>query len=356
MSQRLVGKMSVRLKVLVVDDSAFFRHRITEALDEAPDFEVTGTAVNGQEAIDKAKSLRPDVIIMDVEMPVIDGISAVRRIMAEAPTRILMFSALTREGARETLEALDAGALDFLPKDIRATPGGSAGEVLLERLRAVGRARAPNGKTAPAGYRPAVRPVRALSGEREIRPAVVAIGASTGGPVALRQVLTALPRNYPLPVVVAVHMPGSFTTAYSERLNAVCAVDVREALDRDPLRPGVVLIAPGGKQMTVERGPAGHQVRITEALPGQIYHPSIDLLFSSVAATFSGKALAVIMTGMGADGLKGAGELKRTGSSVWSQDEKSCVVYGMPQAVERAGLADRVLELDEFGPTLASLK
>jgi two-component system chemotaxis response regulator CheB len=185
---------------------------------------------------------------------------------------------------------------------------------------------------------------------------VVAIGASTGGPVALRQVLMALPRNYVLPVVVAVHMPGSFTKAYAERLNSVCAVEVREAVDRELLRPGLVLIAPGGRQMTVERGPAGHQVRITDALPGQLYHPSVDLLFSSVAASFSGKALAVVMTGMGADGMKGAKDLKSAGSSVWSQDEKSCVVYGMPQAVERAGLSDRVLGLDEFGPMLANMR
>jgi two-component system chemotaxis response regulator CheB len=191
---------------------------------------------------------------------------------------------------------------------------------------------------------------------REIRPEVVAIGASTGGPVALRQVLMALPRRFAVPVVVAMHMPASFTKAYAERLNTVCAVEVREAIDREPLHAGTVLIAPGGRQMTVERRGAGHQVRITDALPGQIYHPSVDLLFSSVAAAFNGKSLAVIMTGMGADGLNGAKDLKASGSQVWSQDEKSCVIYGMPQAVERAGLSDRVVGLDECGPLLASMK
>lgn len=351
--------MSVRLKVLIVDDSAFFRNRIAGLLANAPDFEVIGSAVNGQEAINKAISLRPDVITMDVEMPLVDGIAAVRRIMTEAPTRILMFSALTREGARETLEALDAGALDFLPKEIKASERGSADVQLLERLRAVGRARLPAAKPARVGYRPTparpTRPIPAMAG-REIQPSVVAIGASTGGPVALREVLTALPRHFPLPVVVAVHMPGSFTTAYAERLNSVCAVEVREALDRDPLKPGLVLIAPGGQQMTVERGPAGHHIRINQALPGQIYHPSVDLLLSSVATSYRNKALAIIMTGMGADGAKGAKDLKASGSSVWSQDEKSCVVYGMPLAVERAGLADRVLGLDEIGPQLASMR
>ncbi|MEJ2456105.1 MAG: chemotaxis response regulator protein-glutamate methylesterase [Candidatus Thiodiazotropha sp.] len=351
--------MGVRLKVLIVDDSAFFRNRIAGLLANAPDFEVIGNAVNGQEAIDKAIALRPDVITMDVEMPVVDGIAAVRRIMSEAPTRILMFSALTREGARETLDALEAGALDFLPKEMKVSERAAANEQLLERLRAVGRARIPVAKATAVGYRTAgVRPMHGatMSGGRELHPSLVAIGASTGGPVALRQVLTALPRHFALPVVVAVHMPGSFTKAYAERLNAVCAVEVREALDRDPLKPGQVLIAPGGRQMTVERGPAGHHVRVTDALPGQIYHPSVDLLFSSVASSFGGKALAVVMTGMGSDGLKGAQELKSAGSSVWSQDEKSCVVYGMPQAVARAGLSDRVVSLDEFGPLLASVK
>ena len=350
--------MGVRLKVLIVDDSAFFRNRIQAVLASAPDIEVIGTAVNGQEAIEKATELRPDVITMDVEMPVVDGISAVRRIMSRAPSRILMFSALTREGARETLEALEAGALDFLPKELRGQDREAANEQLLERVRAVGRARAPLSKPSGMSNRvPPVRPSR-VSGAargREIQPSVVAIGASTGGPVALRQVLTSLPRHYPLPVVVAVHMPGSFTQAYAERLNAACAVEVQEARDRDPLQPGRVLLAPGGRQTTVERGPGGYQVRVTDALPGQIYHPSVDLLFDSVASSFGGKALAVIMTGMGADGLEGARKLKAGGSSLWSQDEKSCVVYGMPQAVERAGLSDRVLSLDELGPQLASV-
>ncbi|MCU7852642.1 MAG: chemotaxis response regulator protein-glutamate methylesterase [Candidatus Thiodiazotropha sp. (ex Monitilora ramsayi)] len=350
--------MGSRLKVLIVDDSAFFRNRIAAALNPAEEIEVVGIAANGQEAIDKAQALRPDVITMDVEMPLVDGISAVRTIMAESPTRIIMFSALTKEGAKETLEALDAGALDFLPKDMQGS-GKAVEEIndlLLERVRAVGRARLPATKPAGMHFRPQVirKPVaRQPAGGRENKPAMVAIGASTGGPVALRQVLTALPRNYSLPVVVAVHMPGSFTKAFAERLNAVCAVEVKEAVDREMLKPGMVLIAPGGKQMTVERGPSGQQVRVNDPLPGQIYHPSVDLLLSSVATSFNGNALAIVLTGMGSDGMEGAKKLKTNGSGVWSQSEKSCVVYGMPQAVERAGLSDRVLTLDEIGPTLA---
>lgn len=350
--------MAPRLKVLIVDDSAFFRNRITDALTQAEDIEIVGIAGNGQEAIDKVRTLKPDVVTMDVEMPVVDGISAVRRIMTESPTRILMFSALTKEGAKETLEALDAGALDFLPKDMQGAGGvgQEAQSLLLERVRAVGRAQLPVKRIPSPHFRPTTlrqSPPVTPAGGKELKPSLVAIGASTGGPVALREVLAALPRNFKLPVVIAVHMPASFTKAFADRLNSVCAIEVKEAMDRDSLRPGLALIAPGGRQMTVERGPAGHQVRVTDPLPGQIYRPSVDLLLSSVASSLNGNALAIVLTGMGSDGREGARKLKTNGSGVWSQDEKSCVVYGMPQAVESAGLSDRVLTLDEIGPTLA---
>ncbi|MCU7891578.1 MAG: chemotaxis response regulator protein-glutamate methylesterase [Candidatus Thiodiazotropha sp. (ex Ustalcina ferruginea)] len=352
--------MSAKLRVLIVDDSAFFRNRISAALSLADDIEIVGIAANGEEAIERTRTLRPDVITMDVEMPVVDGISAVRKIMAEAPTRILMFSALTKEGARETLDALDAGAMDFLPKDMSNLGKGieESNRQLVERVLAVGHSRLNSSRAASGSYRSQVsRP--SLSQQATIkpgkRPELVAIGASTGGPVALRQVLCALPRNYPLPVMVAVHMPGSFTGAYAERLNSVCAIKVKEATDRAPLVAGECLIAPGGKQMQAERGPSSYQVRISEPLRGQIYHPSVDLMLTSVANSYKDRALGLILTGMGGDGLQGAKQLKQMGSNLWSQDEKSCVVYGMPQAVEKAGLTDRVLTLDEIGPLLARI-
>ncbi|PVV26870.1 MAG: hypothetical protein B6D74_00450 [gamma proteobacterium symbiont of Ctena orbiculata] len=352
--------MGAKLRVLIVDDSAFFRNRISAALSQADDIEIVGIAADGSEAIERTRQLKPDVITMDVEMPIVDGISAVRKIMNEMPTRILMFSALTKEGARETLDALDAGAMDFLPKDMNNLGSGveEASRQLLERVRAVGHSRVSSVRSMPGGYRPQVsRPSpssQAWNGKGR-RPELLAIGASTGGPVALRQVLSTLPRHYPLPVVVAVHMPGSFTGAYAERLNTVCSIRVKEAADRDRLTAGLCLVAPGGKQMQVERGPSSYQVRITDPLPGQIYHPSVDMMLSSVAESFKDKALGVIMTGMGADGLQGAKRLKQAGSGLWSQDQQSCVVYGMPQAVEKAGLSDRVLALDEIGPLLARI-
>ncbi|MES9994148.1 MAG: chemotaxis response regulator protein-glutamate methylesterase [Candidatus Thiodiazotropha sp.] len=352
--------MGARLKVLIVDDSAFFRNRISAALSQADDIEIVGMASDGREAIERTRQLKPDVITMDVEMPIVDGISAVRTIMSEMPTRILMFSALTKEGARETLDALDAGAMDFLPKDMNNLGSGveEANRQLLERVRAVGNSRLAGVRSMVGGYRPQLSRA-ASSPQARSRKAgrleLLAIGASTGGPVALRQVLSALPRHYPLPVVVAVHMPGSFTGAYAERLNNVCSIKVKEAVDRDRLTPGECLVAPGGKQMQVERGPSSYHVRITDPLPGQIYHPSVDMMLASVAQAYKDKALGVILTGMGADGLQGARQLKQAGSDLWSQDQQSCVVYGMPQAVEKAGLSNRVLSLDEIGPILARI-
>ena len=178
------------------------------------------------------------------------------------------------------------------------------------------------------------------------------IGASTGGPVALQTVLASLPANYPLPVVAMVHMPGSFTNAYANRLNDICAVTVKEAADNDSLQPGQVLLAPGGKQLLVVKGGAYGKVEIKDSLPEQTYRPSVDVGFASAAEAFSRQVLAVVLTGMGSDGKMGAQKLKQAGASVWSQDQESCVVYGMPQAVEKAGLSDRVLPLEKIGEQL----
>jgi two-component system chemotaxis response regulator CheB len=352
--------MGAKLRVLIVDDSSFFRNRISAALSQGDDIEIVGIAVDGRQAIERARELKPDVITMDVEMPVVDGISAVRKIMSEMPTRILMFSALTKEGARETLDALDAGAMDFLPKDMNNLGRGveEANKQLLERVRAVGHSRLSSLRATIGAHRAHTSrviksPLSVAANGR--KPELLVIGASTGGPVALRQVLSALPRQFPLPVVVAVHMPGSFTGAYAERLNNVCAIKVKEAIDRDLVVPGQCLIAPGGKQLKIERGPSKYQVRVSDPLPSQLYHPSVDLMFASIAENYRECALAVILTGMGADGLQGAKQLKRAGSILWSQDKQSCVVYGMPQAVEKAGLSDRIVALDELGPLLARI-
>jgi len=338
------------LKILIVDDSSFFRRRIAEIIDSTQDMCVVGTAADGQDAILKAAQLGPDLITMDVQMPVVDGLSAVRRIMMENPTRILMLSALTSEGARVTLEALEAGAVDFMPKESGGGqgPGEEFAAKMLEKIRAVSRSRAPlRPREGLRGYRASIPMASRQAHTATKEPTrLVVIGASTGGPVALQTLLSGLPRSFPLPILVAVHMPGSFTSAYAERLNTLCAIKVSEATDHSHLRPGQALIAPGGKQMIIDRGASAAQVRIKDALPEDVYHPSVDQLFSSAASAFGGQVLGLVLTGMGSDGLKGSRQLKRAGARLWSQDEKSCVVYGMPHAVEGAGLSDRVLSID----------
>ena len=346
--------MEEKVRVLIVDDSAFFRKRIREQLERSGEIVIAGEAANGQEAVTMAGTLRPDVITMDVAMPLMDGISAVRHIMREHPTDILMVSALTREGARSTLDALEAGAVDFLTKHTGGAGESARGgvESLAERVIDIARhqrERQPHGRGVP--QKPAV------PGRRERRRdalRLVAIGASTGGPVAVQRVLAALPANYPYPLVVAVHMPAEFTAAFAERLDATCAIKVRHANDGDELSPGLALIAPGGLQSSVELHGGHLRVRVR---PGgeHLYKPSVDILFESAAEALGGAVQAVVLTGMGSDGTAGAGRLKARGAIVWSQDQQSSIVYGMPYSVAKAGYTDRVLALDDIGPALAGL-
>jgi two-component system chemotaxis response regulator CheB len=339
-------------RVLIVDDSGFFRRRLTEIFGHDPGIEVIGTAANGQEGVEQAARLKPDVITMDIEMPVMDGITAVKRIMAARPTPILMFSSLTTEGAQATFDALDAGAADYLPKRLEdiAADRQTAIQELCSRVKLLA---ARGVRRVAAAATP--EPVRALSRTLAApgRYRLVAIGASTGGPAALQQLLMELPPEFPLPVLLIQHMPATFTGPFAQRLDQMCHIRVKEAADGDVLTPGQALLAPGGKQMVLEsRGP---QVvtRIRDPEPGQTYRPSVDLTFGSAAQVFPGKVLALVLTGMGADGREGARALKQGGSTVWAQDEKTCVVYGMPAAVAEAGLADQVLPLPAIGPGIA---
>lgn len=360
--------MGQHVDVLVVDDSAFFRHRITEILQQSPNIRVVGTAANGKEAIDRAEQLKPDVITMDVEMPVMDGISAVREIMARCPAPILMFSNLTSEGARTTLDALDAGAVDFLSKNFSPSSTYDEAYVLLrekvlniglktnrltlnKKLSDVSR----QAISKPVQSKPLFKSTAAVSHKVKGEYKIVVLGASTGGPVALQTVLTQLPADYPLPVVVMVHMPGTFTTAYANRLDDVCKVKVKEAQHNDPLLPGQVLLAPGGKQLLIEKKGDRGYVEIKDSLPDQTYKPSVDVGFGSAAMSFGKSVLAVVLTGMGADGKLGAQKLKQAGATVWSQDQESCVVYGMPQAVEKAGLSDKVMPVNSIGEQLVKV-
>jgi two-component system, chemotaxis family, protein-glutamate methylesterase/glutaminase len=390
------------IRVLIVDDSSFFRRRLTEILNSDPQLEVIDTASDGREAVTKALALKPDVITMDIEMPVLDGISAVREILQSQRIPILMFSSLTHEGAKATFDALDAGAVDFLPKKFEdiARDKEEAGNVLRDRVKAVARKR-PLGRTtfnnafsnanntsvgtskqgtasdSSASGRAATSGIssgltRGALGRPQLTERLganvgrnanfkasgqsyklVAIGTSTGGPVALQRILTNLPADFPLPIILIQHMPAAFTGAFAQRLNTLAKIEIKEAADNDILRPGVAYLAPGGKQMLVEGNDSQARLRIKEDdSPRITFKPSVDVTFATAARIFQDKVLAVVLTGMGADGREGARMLKQAGSRIWAQDEASCVVYGMPQAIAAAGLMDLEVSLNEVASRL----
>ncbi len=346
------------VRVLIVDDSGFFRRRISEILASDKRIEVVGMAADGMEAVKKVAELKPDVVTMDIEMPVLDGISAVRRIMATHPTPILMFSSLTSDGAKATLDALDAGAVDYLPKRLEdlSHDQTEARNILCTRvytiaLRGMMVGRVDASKAVVATARSPLKPRVSLPPRGHSK--IVIIGTSTGGPAALQQVLSKLPADFPVPILLVQHMPGSFTPAFAQRLNQLCAINVKEAAEGDVLKPGSALLAPGGRQMVLEDQRGNVVVHITDSEAGQNYRPCVDITFSSAAKIYPGKVLAVVLTGMGADGREGARALKQGGSFIWAQDEASSVVYGMPMAVTEAGLADQVLALADIGTSLA---
>lgn len=346
--------------VLVVDDSAFFRQRVTGILNSDPRINVVGTAENGQVAISQALALKPDVITMDYEMPVMNGIAALAEIMRQQPTPVLMFSSLTHEGARITLEALDAGAVDFLPKSYEQMNPGKGGleNVLIERVLAVaktrlgrghlGRFSQHHGVSAPS----AASPSRLKTTKLADKVSLVVFGTSTGGPVAIQKIMTQLPVNFPVPILIVQHMPKAFTGPFAERLNQQCKIEVREAADGDLLKPGVALLAPGGQQMLVDA--RTQRVKIMLGDEQLNYKPSVDITFASAAKHYSNKVLGIVLTGMGADGREGARLLKNAGSHIWAQNEESCVIYGMPAAIVQAGLADQVLDLNDVAQTLST--
>lgn len=378
------------IRVLIVDDSGFFRRRLTEILNSDPQIEVIETAVDGRDAIEKAKACKPDVITMDIEMPVMNGIDATREIMKHRPLPIIMFSSLTYDGAQATLDALDAGAIDFMPKrfDDISNDKAEARKILCSRIKsmfsplrsasitaprvapiaATSPARVPVGTRSPAAAVPPVaRPAGAGLGStaspvvRSRRGAafnpsqfdIVAIGTSTGGPVALQDVLVQLPASFSLPLLLVQHMPAKFTEAFAARLNQQCNIEVREAKNGDVLKPGLALLAPGGLQMRLEKRAGRLLVRIEEETdPGQNYKPCVDVTFNSVNTAIGSRALGIILTGMGADGSLACNNMKNRGATIWAQDEASSTIYGMPAAV--AKIAEQILPVKEIGKKLAN--
>jgi two-component system chemotaxis response regulator CheB len=346
-----------RIRVLVVDDSVVARRMAAEAIEAEPRIEVVGVAATGAIALAKVEQHRPHVVTLDVEMPGMDGLETLGRLRTLAPdVVVIMLSSLTRAGAEVALAALDLGAADYLAK-----PSTGSREESLERLRAelipkvmqffsweAGVVRAP---ASPALASPAVTadPARRT-------PEVLAIGVSTGGPNALPVVLSALPERFPLPVLIVQHMPPVFTRLLADRLNASSPLEVREAADGDEIRPGLALLAPGDFHLEAVREGGRAVARIHQGVPENSCRPAVDVLFRSVERVWGGAAAAVVLTGMGNDGLNGTRVLRGAGAVVIAQDEPTSVVWGMPGAVVREGLASAVVPLGEVAPAiLASL-
>ncbi|WP_353683456.1 chemotaxis response regulator protein-glutamate methylesterase [Thermodesulfovibrio sp. 3907-1M] len=342
------------IKVLVVDDSAFMRKAITAMLQEDPEIKVIGTARDGVEAVQMVQELKPDVVTMDVEMPRMDGITALKEIMQKYPVPVIMVSSLTTEGAKVTLEALELGAIDFIPKNLAELSVNivKIKGMLIEKIKTIGKRgivkRRPVVKaTEPKIEIPKVEvPKVRVTTERKI--GIVSIGTSTGGPKALQEIIPKLPKDFPVPVVIAQHMPPNFTKPFAERLDQLSQLSVKEAEEGEPIKPGIVYIAPGRGHMRLKRRGIETFVSISEDKEEFIYRPSVDVLMLSVAECFPGRSLGVILTGMGNDGAKGCKKIKETGGRVFAQNEETCVVYGMPKAVVEAGIADKVVSLEEM--------
>jgi len=369
------------IRVLVVDDSAFMRKAITNMLVSSPDFQVVDTARNGLEALKKVEALNPDVMTLDIEMPGLDGLTVLERVMESHPLPVLIVSSKTEAGASVTVRALELGAIDFIPKHLNGSSLniGTIRDQLHEKVRVAAYAKGKVGKpfcdsrvhihtgvvgsppsepkdlirkfTRSPGYAQRLGP---RSTESHI-PAVVAIGSSTGGPQALQAILMGLPENFPGAVVVAQHMPQFFTKPFSERLNLSCGLTVREARDGDEVQVGVVLVAPGGQHLTFQVFSSGAvQVKVSHEPAELLYRPSVDLLLGSAANIFGRKVLGVILTGMGQDGLEGARAIRANGGRVLAQDEASCIVYGMPKAVAEEGCADQIVSLPQMAAEIES--
>jgi two-component system chemotaxis response regulator CheB len=336
------------VKVLIVDDSAFIRNTLSGMISSDPEIEVVGIARDGIEAVDKVASLKPDIVTLDVEMPRMDGMEALQRIMSQNPVPVLMVSSLTTDGAQVTFDALDLGAVDFIPKNLQDLSVNivKIKEILIDKIKSIAKK-----GIVPTPAIKAPRPLKMpkpTEYKSHRKTGVIVIGSSTGGPKALQNIISKLPKEFPVPVLIAQHMPPNFTAPFAERLNQISVVSVKEAEDGEPLQKGTVYIAPGRGHMGVLRK------RITETLISisgdtekYVYKPSVDALMLSVVEVYSGQVLGIILTGLGNDGERGMREIKNKGGRTIAQNEESCVVYGMPKSIIQSGLADKIVPLDE---------
>ncbi len=346
----------MRINVLVVDDSAFMRRAITKMLESEPEVTVVGTARNGEEAIAKTEQLKPDVITMDVEMPGMGGLDALRQITTRCDVPVIMVSALTQEGAETTLLALEIGAVDFIPKPDSAYVNISdVARDLIAKIRIfASRRAAPRSGARPKVSLPPLLPHIARPGRDVFE--CLAIGTSTGGPVALSHIIPSLPGDFPVPVIIVQHMPAGFTRPLADRLNSTSKLTVVEGEEGMPVQKGFAIVAPAGRHLTLRRTGTGlFEVALQSDDRRSLHVPSVDVMTASVADAYGVGTLAAILTGMGQDGVIGLRRVKDAGGFVVGQDAATSVVYGMPRAAAQAGLVDRVLPLDQIAPALCEL-
>ncbi len=350
------------IKAVVVDDSAFMRKSISIMLESDTDIQVVGIARDGLEGYNVVKSLKPDIVTLDIEMPKMDGITALQKIMQDCPTSVLMVSSLTTEGAEVTLKALEYGAVDFIPKElsyvnvniikIKDDLINKVKEIvkqrnLRERLKRIQRFNTQMNKVKPA------EALQVLKELPKMDYRAIALGVSTGGPFSLQKVIPRINKNMDIPFFIVQHMPPKFTKSLAERLNNLSEVEVKEAENDERVRGGVVYIAPGGFLMTVVKNSSGGEVIKISKEPSDTLHcPSVDIMLESVINAYGKYALGVIMTGMGKDGYEAVKKLKSEGGYCIAQNEESCVVYGMPKAVVDGGLADVIVPLENISEVI----
>lgn len=347
-----VIKVPQLIRVLIVDDSAFVRKVVREMLNRTAFIEVVGVARDGNEALPMVEELKPDVVTCDLTMPHVDGVSFVRQQMARRPLPILILSA-SPEDAAAVVEALDAGAVDFVrkPSALATDELLTVREELVEKVKVAVRAPLENLRAAVT---PSPTPVHAAPWRKDTRRVdVVVLGISTGGPQGLRHLLPQLPVNFPVPIVMVLHMPVGYTALFAEKLNEICEIEVAEARAGEPLRPGVALLAPAGRHLVLRRA-AGGQVVVQLAMQPleKLHRPSVDVLFQSAAEVLHERVLGVVMTGMGDDGRQGAGWIKAQGGTVLTEAESSCIIYGMPRSVVEAGLSDAAIPLSQMAQAI----
>jgi len=332
------------IRVLVVDDSAIVRKIFTEELSREKGIEVVGTAPDPYIARDKIVRLKPDVITLDLEMPRTDGLTFLKKLMKHYPLPVIIVSSLTREGGKLALEAIESGAVEVLSKPGSAYSVGEMRQQLADKIRAAARARVFRSETVSNGEEHVKMSDRPL---HETTDKVIAIGASTGGTQALKKILTKFPPTIP-GVVVVQHMPPKFTTAFAERLNQQCKIEVKESEDGDSVRPGRALLAPGNYHMLLRRSGAKYYVSVKDGPLVNHQRPSVDVLFKSTSESAGANAVGVILTGMGSDGAQGLLKMREAGARTIGQDEASCVVYGMPKEADKNGAVEKVVPLDRI--------